>query len=81
MELKLRIYVAGVVSVLVYGCECWDLEECTGMIQQWNARRLALISGREIRDEYVSRALSRSTGDGESQEDEVGGGNIETRRG
>ena len=57
VELKLRIYVAGVVSVLVYGCECWDLEECTGMIQQWNARRLALISGREIRDEYVGPSV------------------------
>ena len=49
--------MAGVVSVLVYGCECWDLEECTGMVQQWNARRLALISGREIRDEYVGPSV------------------------
>ena len=27
VSLKLRLYGAGVVSVLAYGCECWRLDE------------------------------------------------------
>ena len=51
--LKLRLYEAGVYSVLVYGCECWDLtEKAETALRSWNARRLAMISGREIREEY-----------------------------
>lgn len=52
-NLKLRIYIAGVVSVLTYGCECWDINEgCHKKVGSWNARRLAGITGREIREEY-----------------------------
>ena len=51
--LKLRLYEAGVYSVLVYGCECWDLtEKAATALRSWNARRLAMITGREIREEY-----------------------------
>ena len=53
MELKLRVYAAGVVSVLVYGCECWDMERACTAVGAWNARRLAVITGREIREEYL----------------------------
>ena len=53
LELKLRVYAAGVVSVLVYGCECWDMERACTAVGAWNARRLAVITGREIREEYL----------------------------
>ena len=52
--LKLRIYVAGVLSILQYGSECWDITEKSSKgIRAWNARRLALLTGREIRAEYT----------------------------
>jgi hypothetical protein len=51
--LKLRLYEAGVISVLIYGCETWDLtEKAMTWLGAWNARRMAMITGREIRDEY-----------------------------
>jgi hypothetical protein len=51
--LKLRLYEAGVVSVLAYGSECWDItEKAASAVRAWNARRLAMITGREIREEY-----------------------------
>ena len=52
--LKIRLYVAGVYSVLAYGSECWDLtEKAMTSVRAWNARRLAMITGREIREEYL----------------------------
>ena len=27
--------MTGVVSVLVYGCECWDMEWSTGAVGAW----------------------------------------------
>ena len=53
LELKLRVYAAGVVSVLTYGCECWDMERACTAVGAWNARRLAAITDRQIRDEYL----------------------------
>ena len=53
VALKLRLYAAAVVSVLIYGCEAWQMTE--GLCKKlgaWNARRLAFVTGREIRDEY-----------------------------
>ena len=58
LELKLRVYVAGVVSVLVYGCECWDMEWAVGAVGAWNARRLAVLTDREIRSEYLEPSLA-----------------------
>jgi hypothetical protein len=56
--LKLRLYEAGVISVLVYGCETWDLtEKAMTWLGAWNARRLAMITGREIREEYKDPAF------------------------
>jgi hypothetical protein len=56
--LKLRLYEAGVISVLIYGCETWDLtEKAMSWLGSWNARRLAMITGREIREEYKDPAF------------------------
>ena len=41
------------ISVLVYGCETWNMtEKAMTWLGAWNARRVAMITGREIRDEY-----------------------------
>ena len=59
MGLKLRLYEAGVVSVLVYGSECWDITAKTATaVQAWNARRLSMITGREIREEYKTPSFN-----------------------
>ena len=51
--MKLRIYSAGVLSILTYGSECWKLNEaCCKKIGAWHARRMAFITGREIAEEY-----------------------------
>ena len=55
--LKIRLYKAGVyrysVLAYTYGCECWDLSAKAGKsVRAWNARRMAMITGREIREEY-----------------------------
>ena len=56
--LKLRLYIAGVYFVLVYGCECWNLtEKVVTALRAWNARRLSMITGREIREEYLTPAF------------------------
>ena len=53
MGLKIRLYKAGVYSVLGYGCECWDLSaKAEKSVRAWNARRMAMITGREIKEEY-----------------------------
>ena len=53
--LKLRPFQAAVVSVLVYGCECWDLsEKASTALRAWNARRMTMITGRDIREEYLT---------------------------
>ena len=41
--------------MLAYGCECWDLtEKAEKSVRAWNARRMAMITGREIKEEYHS---------------------------
>ena len=53
MALKLRLYAAAVVSVLVYGYEAWAMNEgLCKKLGSWGARGLAFVTGREIRDEY-----------------------------
>jgi hypothetical protein len=43
-----------VYSVLAYGCECWDLnEQVATALRAWNAWRMAMIIGRDIREEYL----------------------------
>ena len=54
---KLRLYECVVCSILSHGFECWrftgDNFNCrvTRMINGWNARSLAVMSGRQIKDE------------------------------
>ena len=51
-KLKIQLYRSAVISVLVHGHEAWDLTP-TMMItlNGWNSRCVALITGREIRQE------------------------------
>ena len=52
IQLKLRIYKATVIAVLTHGFESWNLHpKICKYLDNWNARRLAFITGREIRDE------------------------------
>jgi hypothetical protein len=51
---KVRIYACAVVSVLTYGSEIWAMtEKVKAKIRGWNARCLALITGRDYREETV----------------------------
>ena len=59
LSLKLRLYVAAVCSVLIYGCETWTLDDKTiRRINGGNSRMLIRITGRPIRDE--ARSLTTS---------------------
>ena len=52
--LKLRIYKAAVVSVLTCGFECWQFTRpIISLLDSWNVKRLAFITGREIRAEMT----------------------------
>ena len=54
VSLKVRTYACAVVSVLTYGNEIWRLDARTvATLRGWNARCLAVMTGREIRDETV----------------------------
>lgn len=49
---KLRLFEAGVVSVLVYGCELWCLDEDQMVaLKHWCAKCMHRLTGRRIRDE------------------------------
>ena len=53
-DAKIRIYACAVVSVLTYGNEIWLFsEKIKAKLRGWNARCLALITGREHREETV----------------------------
>jgi len=55
VNLKLRIYAFGVISILTYGCEAWLLtDQLMGKLANWNARCLARITGREVHEEHRS---------------------------
>ena len=52
LRLKLRIYVTGVCTQLVYGSEAWNLdEEATHTLNGANSRMLHRITGRTIQEE------------------------------
>jgi hypothetical protein len=54
LRVRLRLFEAGVVSVLVYGSEAWMLtEETQASLRGWCARCVSKITGRTIRDECV----------------------------
>ena len=53
-SVKLQLYRSGVVSVLTYGSEVWRLTDATiRSLRGWNAKYLARITGRSIREECV----------------------------
>lgn len=55
MSAKLRLFNSGVVSVLVYGCEIWQMDEGTQRsLRGWCARLVSKITGRSIREECCS---------------------------
>ena len=55
ISMKLRLFACAVVSVLTYGSEIWRMDEKTkAKIRGWNARCLAGITGRSIREETVN---------------------------
>ena len=54
LKTKLLLYQSGVLSVLTYGQEAWQLtEKIMTMLRGWNARCLARITGRTVREETV----------------------------
>jgi hypothetical protein len=53
LTLKLRIYQAAVCSVVIYGSEAWIWTEALEKkLKNWNAKRVAFITEKEIREEY-----------------------------
>jgi hypothetical protein len=53
--LKLRLYTAGIVSVVTYGVEAWDLtDKVKTRLRGWNSRCLHVITGRSYREEATS---------------------------
>ena len=54
-RIKLDIYSAAVVSVLIYGCEIWVLDKAAlDKLRAWNCRKLVVISGFDFREEYLA---------------------------
>jgi hypothetical protein len=54
-DLKLKLYVSGIVSILSYGVEAWDMtERLQTKLRGWNSRCLHVITGRTYREEAVS---------------------------
>ena len=55
VELKLRLYTAGIVSIVTYGVEAWDMDDkVVTRLRGWNSRCLHMITGRSYREEATS---------------------------
>ena len=53
LTLKLRLLVAGVLSILCYGFESWFFTgRLAAKLKAWMARALAHLTGRTVEDEY-----------------------------
>ena len=51
---KIKLFEAAVVSVLLYGCEAWELDDkLMASLRGWSARCMTWITGRSIREECV----------------------------
>jgi hypothetical protein len=62
-DLKLRIFVRGVVSILVYGSEAWRLTlKILTKLNGWNSRCLAIITGNTPRAEARIRTQTMDIG-------------------
>ena len=54
-KLKMRLYVAGVCSVMVYGVEAWTLTPAvTRFLNGANSQMVAQITGKTIREEATT---------------------------
>jgi len=54
-DLKLKLYCAGIISVVSYGVEAWDMnEKMRTKLRGWNSRCLHRITGRTYREEAIS---------------------------
>ena len=52
LKVKLMLYTHAVVSILAHGHEAWDLDpKLQVRINGWNSRCVAIITGRDIRQE------------------------------
>lgn len=52
LKQKLRLYSAGVLSILAFGHESWDLDrETRASLKGWNARCMSRITGRSVAEE------------------------------
>ena len=53
LKQKLRLYSAAVISVVSFGFETWEMpQKLEDSLRGWNARCLAVITGREISQEH-----------------------------
>lgn len=53
LSLRLQLYESGVCLMATHAFEAWKLSAANmKTLQLWNARRLAFITGRSIRQEY-----------------------------
>ena len=56
-DAKLQLFGSGVVSMLVYGCEAWVMDEALiKALKSWCARCTTHITGKSIKDEYKEPA-------------------------
>ena len=56
LTLKLKIYVAAVVSIMTYGCEAWNIDEPTrAKLNGANARLLSRFTGKTSHEEASDR--------------------------
>ena len=52
-QAKLQLFESGVVSMLVYGCEAWVMDEALmKTLKNWCAKCTTHITGNSIKDEY-----------------------------
>jgi hypothetical protein len=62
-ELKLRINVRGVISILVYGSEAWRLTpDILSKLNGWSSRCLAIITGKTPRTETRIKTQTMNIG-------------------